>query len=157
LSLRTVGRKVKMEILQQEGDICEMLFNNRRAQHACRLFLNELKRKNGLTRAEFQRFASDLRDGKVEPGFRYSRSRFYFQVRRTILILGLVGIQQRSAGFGELDLDAERPRGSRKRGIIDKYVAIRQPIAKRPPDGLNFVRLTWIVCEKWNQEMFGDF
>lgn len=144
-----------MEILQQEGDICEMLFNNKRAQHACRLFLDELKRKNGLTRSEFNRFASDLRDGKIESGFRYSRTRFYVQVRKILLTLGLVGIQQRpedSSSVGELS--PERRHGSRRGGVVDKYVAIRQPIAKRAPDGLNFVRLTWIICEKWNREFF---
>jgi hypothetical protein len=153
LSLRTVGRKVKMDILQQDGDICEFLFNNQRAVHACRLFLEELKKKKGLTRAEFNRFAIDLRDGKVEVGFRYSRTRFYVQVRRTLLVLGLVGIQQRPGDTWEEDLAPERRRISRD-GLIDKYVAIRQPIAKRPPDGLNLVRLTWIICEKWNQEFF---
>lgn len=152
MSLRTIGRKVKMDILQQEGDMCELLFNNSRAQHACRLFLDELKRKGGLSRAEFQLFASMLRDGKIERGFRYSRTRFYAQVRRTLLTLGLVGIQQRPADSRSEDLEPERRRAPR--GVVDKYVPIRQPIARRPPDGLNLVRLTWIICEKWNHEFF---
>jgi len=38
----------------------------------------------------------------------------------------------------------------------DKYVPVRQPIAKRAPDGLNLVRLTWIICRKWNSEFFPD-
>ena len=154
MSLRTIGRKVKMDILQQDGDVCELLFNNLRAQHACRLFLDELKVKNGLTRAEFQRFACDLNNGVFESGFEYSRTRFYVQIRRTLLTLGLVGIQQRPADFGEADLSPERERGSCRGGVVDKYVPVRQPIAKRPPDGLNFVRLTWIICEKWNRELF---
>ena len=131
-----------------------MLFNNRRAQHACRLFLNTLKGKNGLTRSEFNKFAKDLRDGKIEAGFRYSRTRFYFQIRRTLLMLGLVGLQQRRGDAREADLTPERRRS--RSGLVDKYVALRQPIAKRPPDGLNFVRLTWIICEKWNQELFEE-
>lgn len=142
-----------MEILQQDGDVCELLFNSRRAQHACRLFLDELKRKNGLSRSEFNKFGFSLQDGKVEAGFRYSRTRFYVQVRRTLLTLGLVGIQQRPADCGEAELSPERKRRSRS-GLVDKYVAVWQPIAKRPPDGLNFVRLTWIICERWNREMF---
>ena len=142
-----------MEILQQDGDVCELLFSNRRAQQACRLFLDALKQQKGLTRAEFNKFASNLHDGKVKEGFRYSRTRFYVQVRRTLLTLGLIGIQQRPADTGEADLSPERKRRSRS-GVVDKYVAVWQPIAKRPPDGLNFVRLTWILCEKWNQEMF---
>lgn len=142
MSLRTIGRKVKMDILQQDGNVCELLFNNGRAQHACRLFLNELKAKNGVTRAEFQKCASDLRDGKLEAGFRYSRTRFYAQIRRTLLTLGLVGIQQRPADPSGGELSPERMRGSRRGGVVDKYVAVRQPIAKRPPDGLNLVRLT---------------
>ena len=152
MSLRTLGRRVKMDILQQEGDICEMLFSNRRAQRACRLFLDELKRKDGLTRSEFNRFAADLRDGKVESGFRYSRTRFYVQIRRTLLTLGLVGIQQRPAEALEGEFLPERRRSLG--GLVDKYVAVRQPIARRPPDGLNFVRLTWIICDRWNQEFF---
>ena len=55
MSLRTIGRKVKMDILQQDGDVCKLLFSNRRAQHACLLFLDDLRAKNGLTRAEIQR------------------------------------------------------------------------------------------------------
>ncbi len=154
MSLRTVGRKVKMDILQQDGDIGEMLFNNRRAQHACKLFLKALKEKNGLTRSEFNKFAKDLKAGKVEAGFHYSRTRFYVQVRRTLLTLGLIGIQQRPADVRSGDFEPERRRNSS--GLVDKYVAIRQPIAKRPPDGLNFVRLTWIICDKWNSEFFED-
>ena len=154
MSLRTIGRKVKMDILQQEGDVCELLFSNRRAQHACRLLLWQLKAKNGLTRAEFQRFACDLRDGKVESGFRYSRTRFYVQIRWTLLTLGLVGIQQRPVDPAAEELSPERKRGSRRDGVVDKYVAVWQPIAKRPPDGLNLVRLTWIICEKWNREFY---
>ncbi len=153
MSLRTIGRKVKMEILQQEGDVCELLFSNKRAQRACRLFLEELKRKNGLTRAEFQRFACDLRDGKIELGFKYSRTRFYVQVRRTLLTLGLVGIQQRPVDVDGSGLVPERRR-RQSVGVVDKYVAVHQPIARRAPDGLNLVRLTWIICDKWNREFF---
>ena len=153
MSLRTIGRKVKMDILQQEGDVCELLFNNKRAQHACRLFLNEVKAKNGLTRSEFNGFSKNLGAGKVEAGFCYSRGRFYVQVRRTLLTLGLVGIQQRPGASREGDFEPENKRSPR--GVVDKYVAVWQPIAKRAPDGLNLVRLTWIICQKWNEEFFG--
>lgn len=152
MSLRRIGRRVKMELLHQEGDVCELLFSQRRAQRACRLFLEELKRRGGLTRAEFQRFACDLRDGKVEPGFRYSRTRFYEQIRKTLLTLGLIGIEWRPVEV-EAGLEPER---KRHRGVVEKYVPIRQPIAKRPPDGLNLVRLTWVICQKWNQEFFSE-
>ncbi len=150
--LRRISRKVSMDILQQEGDVCELLFNNSRAQHACRLLLDELKARGGLTRGEFQRFASDMRDGKIEVGFRYSRTNFYVTVRRTLLLLGLVGIQQRPADSLPGDFEPERRRS--RGGVVDKYVAVWQPIAKRAPDGLNLVRLTWIICEKWNREFF---
>ncbi len=43
VSLRSLSRKVKMEFLKQDEDVCELLFNNRRAQDACRLFPDELK------------------------------------------------------------------------------------------------------------------
>lgn len=152
MSLRTLSRKIKMDILQQDGEVCELLFNNKRAQHACRLLLEELKAKNGLTRAEFQQFAADMGEGKVEAGFRYSRTHFYMTVRRTLLLLGLVGIQSRPAPSRQGEFEPEKKRAPR--GVVDKYVPVWQPIAKRPPDGLNLVRLTWILCEKWNREFF---
>jgi hypothetical protein len=156
MSLRTIGRKIKMDILQQEGDVCELLFSNKRAQHACRLFLDELKAKSGLSRLEFSKFAFALNQGSLleDFGFEYSRTRFYVQIRRTLLTLGLVGIQQRPADPRVEDLSPERKRAPR--GVVDKYVPVRQPIAKRPPDGLNLVRLTWIICEKWNREFFEE-
>jgi hypothetical protein len=151
LSLRTLNRKVKMDYLHQDGDVCELLFNGRRAQHACRLFLDVLRKKKGLTRAEFHRFTMDLGAGRVEAGFRYSKVRFYMQVRRTLLTLGLVGIESRPADSGAGELEPEM---CRRRGVIDKYVAVWQPISKRPPDGLNLVRLTWILCDRWNWKFF---
>ena len=158
MSLRTLGRKVKMDILQQEGDVCELLFSNTRAQHACRLFLNKLKQKSGLTRTEMSKFAYALNQGSLTEdfGFEYSRTRFYVQIRRTLLTLGLVGIQQRPADSRDLSLSPERSRGARRGGVVDKYVPIRQPITRRPPDGLSLVRLTWIICKKFNDEFFEE-
>ena len=155
MSLRTIGRKVQMEILQQEGDVCELLFNQKRSQRACRLFLNQLKASNGLTRSEVNQFSRDLRDGKLEASFRYSRTRFYAHVRKTLLILGLVGIQQRPAYNFSEGFEPELRRCPRY--VVDKYVPVHQPITKRAPDGLNLVRLTWIICEKWNRELFVVF
>jgi hypothetical protein len=150
MALYTLSRKVRMDILNQEGDITELLFNNQRAQHACRLLLDELKAKNGLTRQEFSKFAQTLNHGD----FKYSRRQFYATVRHVLLTLGLIGIQQRAidCSKGE-DLSPVR---SKCRSIVDKYVPIRQPIPKRPPDGLSLVRLVWIICEKWNREFFEE-
>ncbi len=143
-----------MVFLQQEGDVCILLFNRMQAQHACRLFLNELKLKHGLTRSDLNLFSSQLRDGLIEPGFKYSRTRFYSHIRKTLLTLGLIGIQQRPAESYSKEFEPEKQR--RTRGIVDKYVPIRQPIAKRAPDGLNLVHLTWIICQKWNKEFFDN-
>lgn len=151
MSLRTLNRKVKMDLLHQDGDICELLFNGQRAQHACRLFLDVLRKRRGLTRAEFHRFTVDLATGRVEAGFRYSKVRFYMQVRRTLLTLGFIGIESRPADSGAGEFE---PEIRRSRGVIDKYIAVWQPISKRPPDGLNLVRLTWILCDRWNREFF---
>ena len=156
MALYTLGRKVRMEILNQDGDVCELLFNHKRSQRACRLLLNELKAKDGLTRKEFSRFAFRLANGEVEAGFYFTRRSFYAQVRRVLLTIGLLGIQQRPVEVGEVDLSPERRQGVKRGGIVDKYVAVRQPIARRPPDGLNLVRLTWIICRKWNKEFFED-
>jgi len=140
-----------MDLFHQNGDVCELLFNGRRAQHACRLFLEVLRKRKGLTRADFHRFTVDLAAGRVEAGFRYGKVRFYMQVRRTLLTLGLLGIESRPADSGAGELEPEM---HRRRGVIDKYVAVWQPISKRPPDGLNLVRLTWVLCDRWNQEFF---
>jgi len=62
-------------------------------------------------------------------------------------------VSQLADSFSE-DFEPEQQR--RARGVVDKYVPVRQPIAKRAPDGLNLVRLTWIICRKWNSEFFPD-
>jgi hypothetical protein len=138
-----------MELMTAEGDICSLLFPQKRAQHACRLFLEHLKRCGGLTRSELNRFAWDLQAGKIEKGFRYSRTRFYVNIRHTLLTLGLVAIEQRFVGSPEQDLAPER---RRHRDVVEKYVPVRQPIPKRPPDGLNLPRLMWNICKCWNDE-----
>jgi hypothetical protein len=138
-----------MELISAEGDICSMLFPQERAQHACRLFLEHLKRHGGFTRSELSMFAWDLQAGKVEKGFRYSRTRFYTNIRKTLLTLGLIAIEQRFVDVLEQELVPER---GRHRDTVEKYVPVRQPIPKRPPDGLNLPRLIWTICKRWNDE-----
>jgi hypothetical protein len=138
-----------MELISSEADICSLLFAQKRAQHACRLFLNFLKEHNGCTRSGLNRFSWDLQAGRIEKGFRYSRTRFYVQIRRTLLTLGLIAIEQRFVGDSAQDL---RPERRFHRDVVDKYVAVRQPIPKRPPDGLNLPRLVWNICRAWNDE-----
>jgi hypothetical protein len=145
MALRIVTRKTRMQLFNEEGDVCSLLFSQKRAQRACRLFLAHLKKKGGLTRKEMSVFSWDLDRGRVEPGFRYRRSSFYRQIRKTLLTLGLIAIEQRFGTFEkEFDLKVD--------GVRDKYVAVRQPISQRPPDGLNLVRLVWIICKRWNDE-----
>jgi len=138
-----------MELMTTEGDIYSLLFPQKRAQHACRLFLEHLKRRGGLTRSELSRFAWDLQAGKIEEGFSYSRTRFYTNTRKTLLTLGLIAIEQRFVDAAEQDLAPER---GRHRDVVEKYVPVRQPIPKRPPDGLNLPRLMWVICKRWNDE-----
>jgi hypothetical protein len=138
-----------MELVTAEGDICTLLFPQERAQHACRLFLEHLKGRGGFTRSELSQFAWDLQTGKIEKGFRYSRTRFYVNIRHTLLTLGLVAIEQRFVGSPEQGLAPER---HRHRDVVEKYVPVRQPIPKRPPDGLNLPRLMWTICKRWNDE-----
>jgi len=144
MGLRVLTRKIKMDLISDEEDICTLLFAQVRARRACRLFLNHLKIHSGVTRAEMSRFADDLEAGKIEPGFKYSRRQFYAQVRRTLLSLGLIAIEQRLVSQQDFDIIQER--------LKAKYVPVRQPIPKRPPDGLNLVRLMWIICKSWNDE-----
>jgi hypothetical protein len=138
-----------MELISSEADVCSLLFAQKRTQYACRLFLNLLKEHNGCTRSELNRFSWDLEAGRIEKGFRYSRTRFYMQVRRTLLTLGLVAIEQRFIGSSGQDLAPER---RFHRDVVEKYVPMRQPIPKRPPDGLNLPRLAWNICKAWNDE-----
>jgi hypothetical protein len=133
-----------MELISNEDDVCKILFTTRRTQLACRLFLNYLKEHKAVSRRELSRFAWELQEGKVKEGFHYSRTQFYAQVRRVLLTLGLMGIQERFDEKKDFDL--------RFTIVRQKYVPVRQPITRRPPDGLNLVRLTWAVCSKWNEE-----
>jgi len=151
LSLRILTRKSKMGLLPVEKDISKLLFEGKRAQHACRLFLNELKLHNGLTRHELSKFAFDLASGKL--GCMYSRSRFYSEIRRTLISTGLLSLEGRFVRCEDMDLSPER---KKCRLVVSKYVPVRQPIPKRPPDGLNLPRLIWIVCERWNRTFFEE-
>jgi len=54
-----------------------------------------LKQHATLTRSELSKFAWDLDAGKVERGFRYRRTSFYSQIRRVLLTLGMIAIEQR--------------------------------------------------------------
>ena len=149
MSLRVLTRKTKMELISSEDDICQLLFAQKKTQRACKLFLNHLKQRGGLTRSELSKFAWDMHNGKIKEGFSFQRSTFYRRVRRTLMTLGLIAIEQRFVDLGEPGLLPERVK---RRDVVDKYVAVRQPISKRPPDGVNLVRLMWIICEKWNRE-----
>lgn len=130
-----------------EDDICHLLFSQRRTQRACRLFLDHLKEKRGLTRGELSGFAFDLQAGRIEKGFRYSRTRFYTMVRATLLKLGFIAIEQRFVGSA-----ASGDPWERRRDVVEKYVPVLQPIPKRAPDGLNLPRLVWSICKAWNDE-----
>jgi len=148
MSLRVLTRKAKMELISAEGDICSLLFPRERAQHACRLFLGHLKGRGGFTRRELSRFAWSLQAGKIDKGFKYRRTSFYRQIRKPLLTLGLITIEQR---FGEKqDFDVK------SFVVREKYVLVRQPIPKRPPDGLNLPRLMWTICKRWNDEFLEE-
>jgi len=153
MKLRVLTRRAKMEFLFAEDDVCTLLFEGQRAQHACHLFLSFLKANGGYTRAELNKFSCDLWAGRIEKGFRYSRARFYANIRITLLTLGLVAIEQRFVGKPEQDLAPER---RRHRDVVEKYVPVRQPIPKRPPDGLNLPRLMWTICKHWNDEFLEE-
>jgi len=144
MTLRVLTRKTKMSLIPCEEDICKLLFTRRKQQRACRLFLDWLKERGACTRSELSKFAWDLEAGKIIPGFTYRRTSFYRQIRKPLLTLGLITIEQR---FGEKqDFDVK------SFVVREKYVLVRQPIPKRPPDGLNLPRLMWIICKRWNDE-----
>lgn len=153
MALRTISRKIKIELLQQDGDITNILFQYPQTQKACRLFLNTLKTRRSFTREELSKFSWDLLNKKIDPDFSYSRDGFYETIRKTLLTLGFITITHRPA-TAEHELRLEPERKNRRRDLIELYVPVLQPIKKRPPDGLNFVRLSWIICKKWNDEFF---
>jgi hypothetical protein len=147
--LWVLSRAAKRELLRGfDGDVCSLLFPKRSTQRACRLFLRELKRKGFLTRGELSRWLFDLEAGRVEAGFHYFRPNFYRHVKRTLMGLGLITVQQRYVGGDSFSFEPKR--GRRVRDVVDVYVPVLQPIPKRPPDGVNLPRLMWIVCKKWN-------
>jgi hypothetical protein len=149
MSLRVLSRKTKMQLMSTQDDVCQLLFAQKKTQIACRLFLKHLKQHGDLTRVEFSKFVHDLHDGKIQKGFHFERSVFYRTIRKTLINLGLITIEQRFVDLGEADLSPERVK---RRDVVNKYVAVRQPIGKRPPDGVNLVRLTWIIAKRWNDE-----
>jgi hypothetical protein len=133
-----------MSLIPSEEDICKLLFTRRKQQRACRLFLNWFKQHGACTRSELSQFAWDLQAGKITPGFTYRRTSFYRQIRRTLLTLGLIGIQQR--------FEEKETFEGKTFIMVEKYAPVHQPIPKRPPDGLNLMRLMWIICKRWNDE-----
>jgi hypothetical protein len=150
VDLWVLSKNVRVNIVDgvESGDICRLLFAHVRARHACELFLAELKKTGGLTRTEFSLFGWRLQRGEVEEDFTYSRKAFYRHVRRTLLSLGLIAIEQRLVGSKDFDIVHER--------LKEKYVPVRQPITKRPPDGLNLARLMWVLCKRWNDEFLAQ-
>ena len=144
MTLRVLTRKTKMSLIPSEEDICKLLFTRRKQQRACRLFLDWLKQRGVCSRSELSQFAWDLQAGKIEKDFKYRRTSFYRQIRKPLLTLGLITIEQR---FGE-----KRDFDVKSFVVREKYVLVRQPIPKRPPDGLNLPRLMWIICKRWNDE-----
>jgi hypothetical protein len=141
MSLRTLTRKTKLELFSSnEADICKLLFNQKRTQKVCRLFLDQLKQNNGMTRHELSTFAMDLQRKKI-----CMRSSFYTRVRATLLKLGLVAIELRSAS-------PPKDPWQKHKFVEEKYVPVLQPIPKRPPAGINLPRYMWFICKAWNDE-----
>jgi hypothetical protein len=138
-----LARKSKIELLNPDGDVCSLLFSHSRTQRACRLLVEELRARDGLTRSEFSGWTWALHRGEVEEGFRFSRTEFYRQVRRVLLTLGLVAIERRVVQKEDFELKSDC--------VKEKYVLVWQPVAVRPPDGVNLPRLCWVICKKWNE------
>jgi len=138
MKLHRFVNKARREILSEKTDICELLFSHAKTQHACRLFLQWLKKcPQGYSRRELSQFTRNLQAGLIEKRFTYRRSSFYRIIYRRLLDLGFLGLE---------------PRWDNSKGSTYKYAAVRQPIAKRGPDGWSFARLSWMLCKRWNEE-----
>ena len=153
MDIRNLTRQIKRALMHPEGDIPELLFNNKKTQHACRLFLDFLKLKGSCTREELSQFATDLHEGRIDKGFSFSRNKFYWTIRSTLLALGLIQIQDRFFEIQTVDLMPER--GKRK-NVHEVYSVVKQPISTRPPDGIHLPRYCWILCKKWNDEFLQE-
>ena len=138
MKLHRLVKKARREFLSEKTDICELLFSHAKTQHACRLFLQWLKKcPQGRTRRELSQFAHALQAGLIEKGFTYRRNGFYSIIYRRLLDLGFLGLETR---------------WDDSKGSTYKYVPVRQPIPKRGPDGWSFAKLSWILCKRWNEE-----
>ena len=142
MKLHRFVKKARREALSEKTDICELLFSHAKTQHACRLFLQWLKKCKGRSRKELSQFTRDLQVGLIEKRFTYRRSSFYRIIYRRLLDLGFLGLE---------------PRWDESKGSTYKYAAVRQPIAKRGPDGWSFAKLSWILCKRWNEEFELEF
>lgn len=141
MALIQIARKSRMTSIPEDTDICTLLFRNRKAMKACRLFLEWLKEGDlpysGATRHQVSQFGRDLEAGLIERGFKYSRKSFYVTILRRLVNLGFIGLRDRWANPG-------RP--------VEKYVPIYQPIPKNSPSRKNFWNIAWQICRKWNEE-----
>jgi hypothetical protein len=106
-----------------------------KTQRACRAFLDWLKTKKGeASRHEITEFGRSLQDGRVLDGFKYPLSAFYATILNTLLRFGFMN---RSPRYGK--------------GLV--YVTVYQPIPGRPPLLNTWWGYSYMVAERWNQEL----
>ena len=66
-------------------DVYVLLFQHRKTQQACRIFIDWLKKGCEASPSEVSQFARDLQLGKVVKGFRYRRESFYETILKKLV------------------------------------------------------------------------
>jgi hypothetical protein len=127
----------------QTGDICKIVFQRKKAQVACRLFLTWLKNKRGYwaSKSAIREFSIGLQKGLIWQNrrFTYSQRNFYLVILRNLICLGL--------------LVRNKPRPDERTGrTLFGYGPADIFIPKEPPKGGGFYRICWYIAKYWTKE-----
>jgi len=133
------------EQIIREKDLCKIIFNRRKTQRACRIFLEWLKERGGwATKYAVSQFADSLKEGKhlwQNAPFRYSRRNFYMTILKRLLGLGLLEIRPHYM--------------ERDHSTHFVYSACILDIPQRPP-AQGFWKYCYYLSRHWNREFEAD-
>ena len=132
------------QVIREKG-VCKVIFNRRKTQRACHIFLEWLKqRENWATKYAVSQFADTLNEGKhlwQNAPFRYSRRNFYMTILKRLLGLGLLEIRPK---YSESDQHTHFV-----------YAACLLDIPQRPP-AQGFCKYCYYISCHWNHEFEAD-
>ena len=131
------------EEVMQVRDVCKIVFQRKKAQVACRLFLNWLKSRRGhwASKSAIREFSISLQKGLIwqNKRFTYSQRNFYLVILRNLIRIGL--------------LMRNKPRTDERTGkMLFGYGPTEMFIPKEPPKGSGFYRICWYIAKYWAKE-----